>query len=137
MTAKTQRPFSVKFTRNPAFTPASLTDHQLARIENLALAYMKRIKSGCFSKDMAQELALTWIMDHRRTQPARPGDPWSPLVQSATAQAVRGQLASDDAFDYFVNCLKWVIACGTRGHWLNENRPVRDRRAWAQMRGSY
>lgn len=118
------------FKRDPRFTPASLTDHQLTRIERLADALVARNAkiSTAFSKAEAEDLANWWI------NVCRGGF----AHQRPLATQVRQWFnTDDDAYEYLLNCIKWVIVCGLNARKFSKRAPVTDRKAWAQIRGAY
>ncbi len=127
----------IAFNRIPQFTPTGLTDHQLARIEHLALAIIARnARPGTtWSKADAEDEATWWFSTCRMRQPSRD----EAFRQSPTALAVRAWLGQDDdAWTYLVNCIKWVIACSLKaGKLAQASRPTNNRAYWAQVRGSY
>ena len=124
------------FKRDPKFTPASLTDHQLSRIEHLADAIISRNSFGCYFKTWqdAEDAASWWMNSCRSRQPSRDES----ARQGPTAVAVRSWLKNDDdAWRYLVACILWVIACGQRRGTVKKARKITSSTEWAQIRGSY
>jgi len=119
------------FNRNPQFTPTGLTQNQLTRIERLADAIIARNNrpGTSWSKTDAEDEA-SWWMNSCRGGFGK---------QTVTALKVRAWFGrDDDAWNYLVNCIKWVIACGINRGKIQARSTVTNNRAyWAQVRGSY
>lgn len=125
-----------KFRRDPKFTPTSLTEHQLSRIEHLADAIVKRNTFCGFEKtwEDAEQLVSWWLNSCRRRQPSRS----EAAIQSATAIQVRKFVDSDDTQRYLVGCILWVIACGLRSGELKRRPATPTSRArWYEIRNGY
>jgi hypothetical protein len=138
---------SIKFTRNPQFTPTSLTVRQLSRIEWIVKALFERnyrningkksdfpLRSG---KEAAFDMTKNWFA------PAWASDPdggrncqMVPERKANHDRRIAWLSNNPDAMRYFANCWNYLMAIAKRNGEVEE--PTRySRREWAEIRGSY
>jgi hypothetical protein len=137
---------SVKFPRNPRYTPASLSEHQLCRIEWLAKAYFKRTLDDCVNygcdmvyagKDAVRHFTTGWsaplwkheadlgraheIIQARKDRHSRR---WSGILNA-------------DGKKYFSACYGYLIAVARNAGELPEQQRRMSRRQYAELRNGY
>jgi hypothetical protein len=112
---------AVRFTRNPKFTPATLTAAELTRCERIAKGYFHKHQTMRMAFDKGDgETTLVWIINewkHGKTNVSR----W---------------LDNDARYAYTKSCLNYLIACGLNSGEL-ESSGRSSSRKWAYASGYY
>lgn len=142
---------TVKFTRNPKYTPASLSEHQLSRIEWLVKAFLERDLArheltgwdvDLYGKQALDHMTKNWFTPlwsfDRKPHPVYGSVEDYSKVEARKADHDKrwAWLLEPDASRYFVNCYNYLIAVAKNHGEVKE--PARCGRAeWAQIRGSY
>ena len=121
-----------KFTRNPAFIPAGLSDTQLTEIEQTCYDFIESCQeAGFFSQGaekygssfhLGSEMRTDFLEFHGKTS-------WSDALNFESS--VNGQ-----AWTYAKNCVNFLIVCGSKaGLWYL--RQAANNRSYAYAMGYY
>ena len=119
MTRKPQcKTLKIKFPRSPQYTPSSLTEAELTRIERIVKvqfrSYKDRILSNGFST--YEREAAFYALTFWYNPPAR-------INRKFQARALLWkQTDREDAQKYFTSCFNYLLACGRRNGELEEYR---------------
>ena len=124
MTKPQCKTLKVKFPRNPQYTPATLSEDELTRIERLVKVCFGRthkdpITNNGYDRYQYNEAfshLVFWI------------NPKSKNVRFRNAQILKNV----DAQEYFENCYKYLLAVGRRNGELEEYRETSGKYAMAE-----
>jgi hypothetical protein len=143
---------AVKFTRNPQYTPASLTERQLSRIEWLVKAKFER-EVFCVNehgwdmtwsgKDAVKDMTTKWFVpmwsfDRKPHPQYGTVEDWDAVEQRKARhdQRIAWLTNNKDAQQYFSNCWNYLVACAKRNGDLKVQEQ-HSRQWYAERRGSY
>lgn len=136
---------SVKFTRNPKYTPASLTNHQLSRIEALVKAlFASRVLGGEAEspkealKNFKAYNSQVWSFDFiEHPVYGKTEDASQPARRTANHLRRWNWLYNGkDANKYFCNCWNYLLTVALRNGETSEPEKL-SKSQYAQIYGSY
>jgi hypothetical protein len=137
----------VKFTRNPQYTPVSLSPRLLSRIERLCKAAFDRCyrdgKGGdagfplISGKEAVADRTNKWFSPAWATDPDGGRNCQEvPARKERHSHMMLWLSTNPDAQRYYSNCWNYLMAVAKRNGEVTE--PTRySRQAWAEIRGSY
>lgn len=114
---------TVKFTRNPQFTPASLSGEQLDAIEGIARQVVSAMRELGHEAQKFDDLNL--------------GGYLNPAFCQRFGVDLPAYVVDDDAaWTYLRNSINYAIAiCGRKGWLKSYSRTTSNRQTWATIRG--
>ena len=137
---------TVKFSRNPQYTPSSLTAHQLARIERLARAFFLRTATGAnelgwdmvwTGKEAVVDMTTGWFAPVWRNEAGQGLDTEEKITTARKARhSTRwAKVLTPDGKKYFSNCYAYLIAIAKRNGDIQVES--HSRQWYAERRGGY
>lgn len=111
---------SIKFTRNPKFTPQNMTNAELSRCERIAKAYFARFTFKPYFDKGEGETVLFWIINEWR----------------GGHTLVSKWLDDDARYAYTRSCVNYLIVCGLNSGELGRSNQ-KSSSAWAMASGYY